>query len=103
MQVEVKIMSVELYENSDSVVLNVEDKFGHSLTIELDEINVSKSLLDDAWSDGWSDYDTDVEKLGDDDIHYQRMELLYDYLANMDKAVLAWSERIGGVKLVDVL
>ena len=61
MQVEVKIMSVELYENSDSVVLNVEDKFGHSLTIELDEINVSKSLLDDAWSDGWSDYDTDVD------------------------------------------
>ena len=101
MQVEVKIMSVESY--LDSVVLNVQDKFGHSLAIELDEINVAKSVLDDAWSIGWSDYDTDVEKLGDDDIHYQRMELLYDYLADMDKVVLAWSERIGGVKLVDVL
>lgn len=103
MQVEVKIMSVELYGNSDSVVLNVEDKFGHSLAIELDEINVSKPLLDDAWNDGWSDYDTDVEKLGDDDIHYQRMKLLYEYLADMDKVILTWSERIGGVKLVDVL
>lgn len=101
MQVEVKIMSVESY--LDSVVLNVQDKFGHSLAIELDETNVSKSVLDDAWSIGWSDDDSDVEKLGDDDMHYQRMELLYEYLANMDKVVLTWSERIGGVKLVDVL
>ena len=101
MQVEVKIMSVKSY--LDSVVLNVEDKFGHSLAIELDEINVSKSVLDDAWSIGWSDDDSDVEKLGDDDVHYQRMELLYEYLADMDKVILTWSERIGGVKLVDVL
>ena len=101
MQVEVKIMSVESY--LDSVVLNVEDKFGHSLAIELDEINVDKSILDDVWSTDWSDYDTDIEKLGDDDIHYQRMELLYEYLADMDKVILTWSERIGGVKLVDVL
>lgn len=101
MQVEVKIMSVESY--LGSVVLKVEDKFGHSLAIELDEINVAKSIFDKMWVEDWADYDVDVEALDDEELHYHRMELLYEYLANMDKVILTWSERIGGVKLVDVL
>lgn len=99
MQVEVKIMGVEY--NLDSVTLNIEDKFGHSLAIELDEINVAQSVFDNMWVEDWADYD--VEEPSDGDMHSYRMELLYEYLANMDKVVLTWSERIGGIKLVDVL
>ena len=85
------IIDVALDINDEFVELTVRDAGNHMMKIELDEINVNKWILDEAWDNAWSEYDTAVEGFSIDEMHHQRMQALYDYLVGKDVALLEMS------------
>lgn len=91
MRVWADIIDVALDINDEFVELTVRDAGNHMMKIDLDEINVNKWILDEAWDNVWSEYDTAVEGFSPDEMHHQRMQALYEYLVGKDVALLEMS------------
>ena len=98
-RIKVNIIDVELDLNNEYVELSVLDATNHRIKIELDEINVSQCILDEAWSDMGLDNDPAVEGWSPDEMHHERMQGLFEYLCGKDMAELEL--RGIGVKLYD--
>ena len=85
------ILDVALDINDEFVEVTLKDPTNHMMKLDLDEINVNKWILDEAWDNAWSEYDTAPEGFSIDEMHHQRMHALYDYLVHKDVALLEMS------------
>lgn len=97
--IKVDIVSVSLDINEKFVELTVRDTTNHLIKLELDEINVNNWILDEAYAEAGLDDDPTVEGYSVDELHHQRMNALYEYLADKDTALLGMSSI--GIKLRD--
>lgn len=89
--IRVDIVDVALEINDLFVELTVKDPTNHMIKIDLDEINVNKWILDEAWSNTGLDNNPAVEGFSPDEMHSQLMHALYDYLVHKDNALLGLS------------
>ena len=89
--IRVDIVSVSLDINEEFVELTVRDATNHIIKVELDEINVNNWILDEAYAEAGLDDDPAVEGYSVDELHHQRMNALYEYLAGKDTALLGMS------------